>query len=220
MSGHNYTTKVITKESKKGCWNTTVIEIYDGDKKIGKYKRNYPHYGEETFHPFQIDNKWYALYSKRYDETRVMTLPNCKDWCGETAEHAGFCPTEFYVPEYKKFNYDNGKGLTFEYHDFGNDIDEECDRENYTLDYVKSTPFAFLSGCHWGDDSSWKIQYLDLSQVPKKILKRDSRFGYLEMCGDMTLKESIDMEHWEEDCGIVTINSKKTYDIETGKEAD
>jgi hypothetical protein len=33
----------------------------------------------------------------------------------------------------------------------------------------------------WGDDSSWKLQYLDLSQIRQGIIHRDDRFGYVEL---------------------------------------
>jgi hypothetical protein len=32
-----------------------------------------------------------------------------------------------------------------------------------------------------GDDSSWKVQYLDLSRVQQGVVRRDERFGYLEL---------------------------------------
>ena len=36
-------------------------------------------------------------------------------------------------------------------------------------------------GCYWGDDNSWKVQYLDLSEIEKGIIRRDERFGYAEL---------------------------------------
>jgi hypothetical protein len=41
--------------------------------------------------------------------------------------------------------------------------------------------FGFVWGCHWGDDSSWKVQYLDLSQVQQGVIRREERFGYVEL---------------------------------------
>jgi len=51
------------------------------------------------------------------------------------------------------------------------------------VDGPKDTSFGFVCGCVWGDDSSWKIEYLDLSKAEKGIVKRDSWMGYLEMPG-------------------------------------
>ena len=39
--------------------------------------------------------------------------------------------------------------------------------------------FGFVWGCVWGDDSSWKVQHLDLSRVGEGELTRDERFGYV-----------------------------------------
>ena len=41
--------------------------------------------------------------------------------------------------------------------------------------------FGFVWGCYWGDDSSWKVQYLDLSRVQQGVLRREDRFGYVEV---------------------------------------
>jgi hypothetical protein len=44
--------------------------------------------------------------------------------------------------------------------------------------------FGFVWGCYWGDDSSWKVQYLDLSQVQQGVIKRQERFGYIELAAN------------------------------------
>lgn len=41
--------------------------------------------------------------------------------------------------------------------------------------------FGFVWGCYWGDDSSWKVQYLDLSRIEEGMISRDERFGYVEL---------------------------------------
>lgn len=41
--------------------------------------------------------------------------------------------------------------------------------------------FGFVWGCIWGDDSSWKVQWLDLSRVAEGVLTREERFGYVEL---------------------------------------
>lgn len=42
---------------------------------------------------------------------------------------------------------------------------------------------AFVCGCVWGDDTSWKIQYLDLSRLEEGIIQREDRFGSIELEG-------------------------------------
>jgi len=55
--------------------------------------------------------------------------------------------------------------------------------------------FGFVCGCIWGDDSSWKIQYLDLSRIEDGILNRDDRFGYIELLGShANFKDAINTE--------------------------
>jgi hypothetical protein len=51
----------------------------------------------------------------------------------------------------------------------------DADREWPTGD------FGFVWGCIWGDDGSWKVQYLDLSRVREGVVRREERFGYVEL---------------------------------------
>jgi len=42
-----YSAKLIEKvEIKPGCWNYNQIGIFQDDKQIGEYQRNYPSYGQ------------------------------------------------------------------------------------------------------------------------------------------------------------------------------
>lgn len=50
---------------------------------------------------------------------------------------------------------------------------------------------GFVAGCIWGDDTSWKLQALDLSAVESGKLARDERFGYLEPPDGLRLSEAI-----------------------------
>ncbi len=98
-----YTAKNIKEiEIKPGCWKHSLIGIFKDNLQIGEYERNYPSLGETTFYPFLLNGKEYALYSKHYMYTRIMSLPNCKDLFGEddsnTEYKNHFCPAEYYVP--------------------------------------------------------------------------------------------------------------------------
>jgi hypothetical protein len=48
--------------------------------------------------------------------------------------------------------------------------------------------FGFVWGCHWGDDRSWKVQYLDLSAIRDGVIRRDERFGYVELATNAKLE--------------------------------
>jgi len=76
----------------------------------------------------------------------------------------------------------------------------------------------------WGDDGSWKIEFLDLSEIASVALKRDARFGYLEMPGDMSLRQAINMGDYRydvtEEISYVTIARQKRFDLASGRMDD
>lgn len=257
--------KVRTNKISNGpkYWDSLLCEIFeykDYDNapenasgiKIGEYTRN--HYSLcNTFHPFEQNGKHYALYSKDYTATRVMSLPDCKDIAGEEPHPFGFCPTGYAVP-YFKFTW---QGLTNDPADpepadnpnwAGKQVIEEGyvqqleDRRlarpgdsQYTGprtkeefkakldDYLRrhrewderhpeyeenfNARFGFVCGCIWGDDTSWKIEYLDLSRISEGILVRDDRFGYIELFGSAAnLKNAIDMDGWAPDHPFIRVS--------------
>lgn len=257
-----YFVKTNNKPNNPGEWDSLGVDIFlkDGETevKIGEYNRNY-HSLFNTFCPFELDGNEYALYSKDYTATRVMSLPDCKDLGGEESDGYGFCPTDFYVPEIciewppesdddpqpifpqhnpewqARIQYDGG---TRYYYPSDKENPEGYSEERH-LAYkaeqerikplsdawhlrhpftVMTAPFGFVAGCIWGDDSSWKIQYLDLSQVSDGIIKRDDRFGYIELPGGCQLKDVIYTGALNSrDDGYVVIGVAKTFNLKTGK---
>jgi hypothetical protein len=209
---------------------TTPI-ISETDVQVGEYVRNYSSL-MRTFHPFQLRGKWYALYSKDYTATRIMSLPDCKDLGGEEREQWGFCPTDYWVPglhyiqsvcdpgcprektETHKPDFTKACTCTI-VHD-----PDTCPQVNKTLKekltntsrpctckerwaefyekhhiwHFPDRVHGFMAGCVWGDDSSWKIQYLDLSRADEGIIKREERFGYIEMPAHLTLDKAVNLE--------------------------
>jgi hypothetical protein len=205
-------------QNQPGTWDSTKVSIYyDEDydvisdashpgRLIGEYIRNYSSFGAMTFHPFRMNNEWYAVYSTHYTATRIMKLhvDRIEDWCGEEPDGAGFCPVEFYVPHYveteQKYTAGNGETKSFKVFTVDCDVTNPELREEFEgTEYVRDAycNFGFLCGCHWGDDTSWKIRYMDLSQVPEKILTISEKFGYWQMPPTLTLRECVDMSGWE-----------------------
>lgn len=178
-------------KNRKGCWNSTKVEIFqhhdDEKKKIGEYIRNYGSRGEKTFCPFRQDDKEFALISDHYTRTKVISLPDCKDVAEEPIDGFGFCPVEFYVPD--------------------------DDDEDVWVDEGVNGRFGFIAGCVWGDDSSWKIRFLDLSKIQEGIIENDCRFGYIELPDDMSLREAVNIEACDDDDQLVSIACRKTFDI-------
>ena len=50
--------------------------------------------------------------------------------------------------------------------------------------------FAFVSGCFWGDDSSWKIELYDISKAHEGIVKKVPEWGYYEL-PSLPLKQCV-----------------------------
>ncbi len=186
-------------ENSPGTWNSTLVEVFKDGKKIGGYKRNYPSGAEKTFYPFQKNGKWYALYSSRYDQVRVAFLENdtFEDWCEGSSK---FCPVEFYVPRYIFTAWVDSHSVDptrpYIYVDWDNDeeFNQKSDyplKENIVEFKDSYADFAFVSGCIWGDDTSWKLRYIDLSQLEDKKITVSERYGYFELPNGKTLKECI-----------------------------
>jgi hypothetical protein len=93
----------------------------------------------------------------------------------------------------------------------------------YPLGPLGYYPFGFVAGCIWGDDLSWKIQYLDLTEVEQGVLRRDSRFGYLEMPENMTLRQAVVMEDYHHDLtdeeDTIAIAVLQWFHLSSGKPA-
>ncbi len=75
---------------------------------------------------------------------------------------------------------------------------EFCDWLDRNLHITRYATWGFISGCHWGDDSSWKVQFLDLSRASEGILVRDQRFGYIELPSGVDLVDAVRVEDPEE----------------------
>lgn len=86
-----------------------------------------------------------------------MELPSCKDLGGEENTAHGFCPVAYYVPQ-----------------------DTYGPEGSLDESYWAAGSWGFVAGCIWGD-SSMKLEYLDLSKIEEGIIKREARFGYLEL---------------------------------------
>jgi len=170
-----YFTREESVTTKPGCWDVLDVKIFrkgeDGkEDQVGFYRRDY---GDmfRTFHPFVKGDKEYALYSDDYTRTAVMELPSCRFVCGEEGDTFGFCPVDFYVPNKEEDELIGERGL--------------------------DGSFGFVAGCIWGDDCTWKVQWLDLSGIEKGIIRRDSKkLGYISIFRGLSLRQAIDMHHY------------------------
>ena len=216
------------KSNRPGTWDSTIVTVLDGDTEVGAYERNYPRFAEETFEPFELDGRWYALYSRDYTCTRVMTLPDCKDIGGEEPQAHGFCPVELFVPRYRVVTTTKAGDPTYRYESWLFEADAESFRE---LDANKNAGFAghvgpwrtldvaFVAGCIWGDDSSWKLQAFDLSRVTAGTIERSDRFGFVELAA-MPLSEAVRCHCTSQTPLRVRIVRQEDRDLRSGAHVD
>jgi hypothetical protein len=84
-----------------------------------------------------------------------------------------------------------------------------------------SGDFGFVWGCIWGDDSSWKVQYLNLSRIQHGELRRDERFGYVKLATRpyVPASEFIRCTSWHGSRSVAFI-LEQSYDLSTGDRTD
>lgn len=211
-----------TPKGSPGTWPSTLVEVFErgapngGMSKVCEYVRNYSLL--QTFEPFRQGDRDFALISPRYTSTCVLDLQSGQIIAEEVASERGFCPVGFYVPDW----WDVNDGSTIPGSVYWS-ADHEWPNGN----------FGFVWGCIWGDDSSWKVQYLDLSDVQRGAIRRDERFGYVELatsgfdhrCQQLSPPATrsaphfIDVSRYE---GVAQVRFavEMEFDLESGKSTD
>ena len=199
---HQFRAVQSTRPNAPGQWNSLQITVINGDTEIGTYLRNYHGYGLSTFFPFSLDGKWYALVSKDYTTTEIIDLSDMSTAASMEPSSYGFCPVEFYVPHFAILESEEGNDgkkeiEEFTIHELAEiQVEEEtgtCEPANRRVLEWKYYPYAFVAGCVWGDDSSWKIQVVDLvrSIQTGKLIQRETSLGYAELPSKMSLSDAI-----------------------------
>lgn len=239
-----YFARVVEEISTEwGHLRVGVFRQADGvEEQVGEYERNYRSL-LSTFAHFRADGRDLALYSPDYTCTRLMELPSCRDIGGEEPSAGGFCPVDYFVPYYIELEsrVDNGPPRRYR-----KQMPTPEDRIAKTVPFtwppgsarpgrveqhhtapvgpITYHPFGFVAGCIWGDDSSWKLQYLDLSRAAEGILRREERFGYLEL-PDRPLERAIDLIDFQSDpdedyAYHVRITRTDRFDLRDGRWID
>jgi len=153
--------------NQPGTWDSTLMKVMRRSggllEPVCEFKRNYSLMA--TFEPFRQGSREFALVSPDYTSTAVLDLSTGEIIAMEQS-NTHFCPVGFYVPDWWDVNDDSmipGSPYWNE------------DQEWPIGD------FGFVWGCVWGDDSSWKVQYLDLRRIQEGVIRREERFGYVEL---------------------------------------
>ncbi len=194
-----FSTRVNTT-SPEGAWVTVKVEVLEQGRVVAEYDRN--HAMLDTFEPFRQGDHNLALVSVDYTATAVLDLGTGAIVAAEDPSPGGFCPVGFYVPDWWDIN--DGTTLPGSMH--------------WNKD--KEWPlgeFGFVWGCTWGDDSSWKVHYLDLSAVQEGVLHRDDRFGYVKLATNPRLEPREFIKCWSyEGVPWVDFATIQTFDLTTG----
>lgn len=214
------------REGPPDYMGTAIVRIFSDDGEIGQYERNYPSFGERTFEPFELDGRWYALYSRDYTATRIMSLPDCRDLGGEEPASDGFCPVEYFVPRYRptstKILRSDRVVETWDFESWGErKPGERSSDTEITRGAWQCLKLGFVADCVWGDDSSWKLEAIDLSMAQQGIIKRDARFGYFEIAASLPLASVVQLSWEAPDRPLkATFLREEKRDLETGKRVD
>jgi len=146
-------------------WPTVDVKVFRRDAQgltpVAAYHRNHTMF--VTFEPFRQRGRDFALISRNYVTTAVLDLATGEIVAEEPIED-GFCPAGFYVPDW----WDVNDGTVIPGSEYWS-----ADNEWPCGDV------GFVWGCHWGDDTSWKVQHLDLSRISEGIIMRTERYGYV-----------------------------------------
>lgn len=161
------------KPNAPGTWPSTLMRIYRRGPGAGElipiceYERGYAML--QTFEPFRQGGRDYALISRDYTLTAVLDLTTGQVIAEEADPDpgGGFCPVGFYVPDW----WDVHDGSIIPGSPYWKSSDHEW----------PSGAFGFVWGCIWGDESSWKVQHLDLRRIADGVITREERFGYVEL---------------------------------------
>jgi hypothetical protein len=61
---------IVLQDNGPGIWKTARVDFFeDSDaaaRQIGSYERNHAGWCAETFAPFMLDGRWFALYDPDY----------------------------------------------------------------------------------------------------------------------------------------------------------
>lgn len=191
----------VTSTSEPGTWTAVHVEVLEQDRVVAEFDRNYAML--QTFEPFRQGGREYALISPNYTATSVMDLATGEVVAAEEPNSFGFCPVGFYVPDWHD--------VYGQRHSYPGTLTWSSDYEWLTGD------FGFVWGCVWGDDSSWKLQYLDLSGITEGVLRRDDRFGYVKLATNTKLeaREVIRVQQWQGH-RQVEFAVEESFDLQTG----
>lgn len=168
----------------------------------------------------------YPAATEKYVEMVKKHKPESTIAVGDPVPGDGFCPSAFYVSDF----FDDFKPTDYAtVEEMAADVKSTSEALAYSGDdeqklrfgaewceeylWSASGQWGVYSGCVWGDDSSYKLRYVDLSKVSEGIVTTDDRFGYVEL-PESKLKDCIVLEP---ESKRIIVSVPVRFDLETGK---
>jgi hypothetical protein len=201
-----FTTRTTVIETQEGYMNHLRVDVVNEQGVlVTSYERNHAAL-YRTFEPFRQRDRMLALVASDYTAMSVIDLATGEVIASEKPHPMGFCPTGFYVPDW------------WDVHD-GSILPGST---NWHAAYERPQgEVGFVWGCIWGDDTSWKVQLLDLSRVQEGVLVREERFGYLPLATHPKLDPKDFIEcYFGTDGARVTFSVLARFELTTGKRID
>jgi hypothetical protein len=187
--------------SGRGSWDIFNCEVRrvagDGaEVRVGTFQYSYSSGIDKIFCPFQAsDDRWYCLYATSYTTLSLACLEGDKIDRLDSLND-GFCPVECAIPfelKYENQYIDDPKHRTSYDHSFDPvELMKEYEDGTEESGHLRHTNFGFYAGCVWGDDSSWKMRFLDLREVPQgKLIHDEAALGYHPLPKNLDIKQAV-----------------------------
>lgn len=172
---------------------------------VGSFIFNYHTGLDKIIRPFQIGEGWYTTYATSYNKLAVARLhpDRFEHIDADVGGKEGFCPVEVLVP----FKLSDGTYSVW-----------HVDPEAYNYEYfaepgrtIEYADFGFVAGCVWGDDTTYKLRYLDFSKLAtERKLSVTAPFGYFELPSTGVMHEYFNLEDLDE--GVLRINRGEVFE--------
>ena len=86
-------------------------------------------------------------------------------------------------------------------------------QQDYESGWIRYPPdHGFVYGCFWA--CPYQIQYLDLSRVEEGIIRREERFGYIDLPSSVLLRNAVQLDN--QSCKV-SIAITSVWDLQRGR---
>lgn len=196
--------KVLTQvvEGRPGTWRTIDCQLIHRDTGYTVHSWTYMYSSESavwnTVHPFEHQGRWYVTYSSAYTRLSVFNITDQYEAWTDEGGAGGFCPVAVAIPwKHTDVRPEHERSHNLTMWSWLPRIGDQY--EGDASFRASAADFGFYSGCIWGDDSSWKLRYLDFSRLSEGIVVASDAFGYIPLPTSMTIQDCVELDYVEED---------------------